>query len=387
MAERKTIGLTYHYDENWIGGTYYIENIIKSFLSLSPEQLPHVIIFTDSINTFNKLKDKVRYPYLEFYSIHGQYNFIEKVINGICVRLFKKKIIHKKVSNNKVDLIFPHPGGQLFSQVENLKKTHWIPDLQELHLPQFFSAEELESRKQKNDKLAKNANNIVFSSKSALQDFEMVYPNSTVNKILLPFAVTAEEKVINSSVSERILNKYNISENEYFIVPNQLWIHKNHTIIIEAIQLLKQQGSSIKILCTGKEFDFRYPNYPQELKQKTEVLGLNEQLQFLGFIPKIDLEVLIQNASAVIQPSLFEGWNTGIEESKSALKFILASDIPVHREQLDNYPNKKYFSNTNATVLAEELKIILEKHPEIIEYDYSQDVKKFAGRFLQLADI
>ncbi len=44
---------------------------------------------------------------------------------------------------------------------------------------------------------------------------------------------------------------------------------------------------------------------------------------------------LLRGAAAVLQPSRFEGWSTIIEDAKSLGKPIVASDIAVHREQLD----------------------------------------------------
>ena len=42
---------------------------------------------------------------------------------------------------------------------------------------------------------------------------------------------------------------------------------------------------------------------------------------------------LMAGSLAVINPSLFEGWSTTVEEAKSMGKVVLLSDIPVHREQ------------------------------------------------------
>ena len=41
----------------------------------------------------------------------------------------------------------------------------------------------------------------------------------------------------------------------------------------------------------------------------------------------------MKNAKFVIQPSLFEGWGTVVEDAKVLDKTILLSDIPVHQEQ------------------------------------------------------
>lgn len=386
MAERRKIGLIYHYNENWIGGTYYIENIIHSLRHVEEELKPSLVIFTDTEQTFEKLKQKTAYPYLIYESITKKLSVAERLINKVSRFLFGKNLIVKSITNNDVVFLFPNPTRGVFRNVKNEQKIFWIPDFQEIHLPQFFTERQIKYRSNNNKNIAETAKKIVFSSKSALKDFKDNYTKSSSKQILLPFSVTKTTPEFTKNEIVSVLQTYNITT-PFFIVPNQLWVHKNHTIILEAAQLLKAKNDDFQILCTGKEFDSRNPDYPAELKAKNEALNLSNTIKFLGFIPKNDLEVLIQESIAVIQPSLFEGWNTGIEESKCDSKFILASDIPVHREQLENYPNKKYFNNVNAAVLAEELKIILEKHPQIIKYDYTKDVKRFSYEFLQLTHL
>ena len=53
----------------------------------------------------------------------------------------------------------------------------------------------------------------------------------------------------------------------------------------------------------------------------------------LGVVPYRDMLGLMRHAVAVINPSLFEGWSTSVEEAKSMGKAVVLSDIPVHREQ------------------------------------------------------
>jgi glycosyltransferase involved in cell wall biosynthesis len=50
-------------------------------------------------------------------------------------------------------------------------------------------------------------------------------------------------------------------------------------------------------------------------------------------IPRQDLSGLMRLSAATVNPSLFEGWSTTVEESKGLGVPLLLSDIPVHREQ------------------------------------------------------
>jgi glycosyltransferase involved in cell wall biosynthesis len=73
----------------------------------------------------------------------------------------------------------------------------------------------------------------------------------------------------------------------------------------------------------------------------------------LGIIPHDHLFQLMRQSLAVLQPSIFEGWSTTVEEVKSLGKRIILSDLPVHREQ--NPPQARYFDPQNPEVLAAEL--------------------------------
>jgi glycosyltransferase involved in cell wall biosynthesis len=179
------------------------------------------------------------------------------------------------------------------------------------------------------------------------------------------------------------MKKYDIIS-DFLLVPNQLWVHKNHKTVLYAVKNLAKEGSPIQIIFTGKEDDYRFPNYPSEIRQLVKELGIQKQAKFIGFIPKDELENLILAAKAIIQPSLFEGWSTVIEEAKRYNKFIIASDIPIHLEQLENYPNKDFFLKTDPLNLAEKLKALTNSEINVQEYNYDRDIEIFCQKFLNI---
>ena len=62
-------------------------------------------------------------------------------------------------------------------------------------------------------------------------------------------------------------------------------------------------------------------------------------------------------SDAVLNPSLFEGWSTTVEEAKSLGKRVVLSDIPVHREQAP--AGAVYFPPRNPKALADVLRGVL----------------------------
>jgi glycosyltransferase involved in cell wall biosynthesis len=115
--------------------------------------------------------------------------------------------------------------------------------------------------------------------------------------------------------------------------------------------LLKQKGVEITVVCTGSTEDFRNPTYFPTLIEQAKNLGVDQQFKVLGFISREDQIQLIRRSLAIIQPSLFEGWSTVVEDARSLGKTIFLSDFPVHLEQ--NPPYAFYFEQQNTEQLAE----------------------------------
>ena len=116
----------------------------------------------------------------------------------------------------------------------------------------------------------------------------------------------------------------------YFFLPNQFWQHKNHAVVVDA---LRQTPPEIRVICTGLMQDFRDASYVPSLLNKVRQAGLDHRFICLGMVPYRTMVGLMHHSIAVLQPSLFEGWSTSVEESKAMRKRIILSNIAVHLEQ------------------------------------------------------
>ena len=89
-------------------------------------------------------------------------------------------------------------------------------------------------------------------------------------------------------------------------------------------------------------------------------------------------------SQSVINPSLFEGWSTTVEESKTLNKQILLSRIPVHIEQ--DPTNGKYFSPSSYLELADAMEKCLKNYSnKIVRLDYESLFKTNKIRILDFA--
>lgn len=379
MAERTRIGLIFSYDENWIAGAYYILNIIHALNTIEDELKPHIVVLSQKIEYFDIVSNETQYPYLSFckFPIRANYTFLERVINKVGRILFNKNLIVKTPTPPQIDFLYPDQDASV--QIKGLKKVNWIPDFQEEFLPHLFSKEDILKRKKYQQEILCKGDFVVFSSENAKSHYLKLYPEAKAETFVLPFAVTHPD--FSNQNIETLKIKYNLPEN-YFFAPNQFWKHKNHISILNAIKELKVQGENVVVAFSGKENDYRNINYIQELKNFVIDNGLEENIRFLGFIDRTEQLCIMQNAIAIIQPSLFEGWSTVVEDAKSLGKYIVLSNLPVHLEQIKEHVS--FFDPHNAKELSIILNSLHLRHPQRFQNNYKQTINTFGKAFLEL---
>src|SRR5258705_7553489 len=160
MATRRKIGLIYQYNENWIAGTYYIENLVAALKLLPAEQQPGLIIFTEQPEQFTIFKNKINYPFFKLGIIKKKFNLLERGVNKISRGLTGHNYYYP--FNKRLDLLFPAARENSFDPLQ--KKLYWIPDFQEHYLPHFFTNEEIVERKRRQADLVRHGRFIVFCS-------------------------------------------------------------------------------------------------------------------------------------------------------------------------------------------------------------------------------
>lgn len=381
MAKRKKIALIYSYNENWIGGTYYIENLILALSCLSENQQPELLVFITEESGIEKLKQNVKYTHWSFYRLeHKSLPLYKRFLNKLTDFALGRRFIGPV--HIEADLVFPLPTAWRYFFASVPKHLYWIPDFQEHFLPAFFQPQELIDREANHQLVLKSAKHIIFSSYAAQNDFNIIYPENKLAQHVLQFAV--DSRSIQTGLN--CLATYSINR-PYFICSNQFWRHKNHALVLRAIEQVKHEHPEVLVVFTGKEFDHRNPDYFDSLVILKEELSLDVEVKFLGFIPRQDQLALMQNSIAVIQPSLFEGWSTVIEDAKSLSIPLLVSDLDVHREQLTAYESKLYFSPDSVDTLSQNMVAVLEGELPRCHYDYHDDFIRFGNHFMNIIQV
>lgn len=245
----------------------------------------------------------------------------------------------------------------VFADRSRYKVIGWIPDFQYLHLPEFFPQLDSHAESSRMLKLIESCDMVILSSHAALKDYENVAPKKLWGRArVLPF-VSQPVKYSgtdNGDIPEinLLLEKYGIPD-KYYLLPNQFWAHKNHSVAFKAVKILKDSGVNIQLVCTGNPYDYRLKNtscYDSLMSYVVEN-GLQDNIKMLGMIEYGEVLALMRGCLAVINPSRFEGWSSSVEEAKSVGKPVILSNLEVHVEQAPN--DGHYFAPDDVAALAD----------------------------------
>ena len=310
-------------NRGWIGGLYYLKNII--FSCLQSEKIKNsfdmvVLIDPKHADIFDCFADT---DGVELRIFAGESKWKLMLYEMRLIWMQGVKYCYA-LELNKIGRFFKRKG------------IFWIPDFQHRTLPEFFSQEELARKQEKDTEMVMSKNPMVLSSLDAKNDLERFYPGYCCKIEVVHFVsyIEPEIRAITPELEEKVREKFGLKK-KYIYLPNQFWQHKNHIVAVRAIEELKKRGALADhdFVFTGNLEDYRNPAYINRLKEIMEAPQVADAIRLLGFVDRTEQLCIMKNAQFIVQPSLCEGWGTVLEDAKVLDKTVLLSDIPVHREQ------------------------------------------------------
>lgn len=308
-------------NRGWIGGLYYLKNIIFSCLQnpdITGKYEIVVLIDPEHADIFDAFRGKADIRIFE-----GGSKLKLALYEMNLIWLHGVKYCYA-LELNKIGKLFKNKG------------IFWIPDFQHRTLPEFFPAEELERKKQNDQNMVMSSNPMVLSSFDAKNDLERFYPEHRCSVEVVHFVsyIEPEIRAITPELEQKVQEKFGLTK-KYIYLPNQFWQHKNHIVAVKAIEILKNrhQMEDYDFVFTGNLEDYRNPDYINQLKAIMEAPEVRDSIKLLGFVERTEQLCIMKNAGFIVQPSLCEGWGTVLEDAKVLDKTVLLSNIPVHEEQ------------------------------------------------------
>ena len=257
--------------------------------------------------------------------------------------------LQRAVARQQLDVVLP--------SVHTLGSNFPIPwlgyayDFQHHYFPEFFSKKDCLSRDSHFQAIFNDPPVTLVNSRTVAEDARRLVHPLSARIYALPFTPLLRSgwKFTDSS----LYGRYNLNSSiPYFLVSNQFWPHKNHEVVFRASALLQREGFQFQVLCTGAIDTAETKPVASKLSDEFKDLLAKGTVRLLGWIPKLDQIGLLRLATAIIQPSRFEGGpGGGVAYHAIALgRPLLLSDLPVNREVIGD--RVMFFPCENAEDLA-----------------------------------
>ena len=291
------------------GGAYTFEQeILRSLIQISSES-PHEFVI---IHNQPRL--------LEIQILDNNENLqierIEKIKPKPSLSRFLRRKILRKGNKNKIS-----SAPTFFSDVITQKKIELLWFLTPIHVlvdipyiatiwdiqhrvqpwfPEVGTINEWEGREQFYAQYIQRATYIITPSQVGQEEIAFYYQIPPERFIKLPHPAP-KIFLLESNQIDVILEKYHLTKQGYLFYPALLWPHKNHVNLLHALKILREEYNiSFPLVLTGSDKGNKY-----HIMSKAKEIGVEEQVLFLGFIPRDELIALYQGAFALTYLSLF----------------------------------------------------------------------------------
>jgi glycosyltransferase involved in cell wall biosynthesis len=309
------------------GAKVLVLNLLKQF-----QELPHnynFILLTSSVNHAELLKYETSNTICRMVLTQGKDKrksslvaFLNKIKNKILSR-FNLSIYRANASKNlEVDLVFSPFSAPTYAQ-KNIPLVTIVYDLQHIEYPWFFSSQERQHRTAFLNDLVRKSQKIVCISDFTRQSFIQELNVQSDKIVVIPICIHERLPNLTHQTKDRHLIRLGIAERKYLFYPANYWQHKNHRFLLVAYGIYKSQfpNNYLDLVFTGALEDEEC-----QLKAAATLMGLSENVHFLGFLNDEELAAVWQGSSCLIFPSLYEGFGIPMLEAMNFGKPILCSN-------------------------------------------------------------
>jgi Glycosyl transferases group 1 len=365
--------------KNWTGGYNYLLNLVRAVGRYEPDSLVPVMFFGEDTEPSDAT------PFFDIpgtevvrTSVFDEARKSRALVHSLL--LGRDDAVQTEFRKHRIDAVFE--AAQFHGWRSGPPAVAWIPDFQHRLLPQLFGHTGFWKRELGFRAQVASGRTIMLSSDDSRRACERLYPSTVGRTSTVRFAIPARAP-LGASQARAVATRYGLPT-RYFFLPNQFWQHKNHALVIDALTWLHQRGhTDIVVAASGNTNDPRNPAHFAELKARIASRDLALQFMVLGLIPYDDVAPLMLASEALLNPSLFEGWSTTVEEARTLGVPMILSDLEVHREQAGT--TARFFDRFSAESLAQALLIPIQSlpvNPDELGRAAEQRMAEFAAAFV-----
>jgi glycosyltransferase involved in cell wall biosynthesis len=249
-----------------------------------------------------------------------KYRLPLRIISSIKYRELNKHL-------ESFDLLYVPHGPTTIFPFPRIPTIYSIHDIQHEYYPEFFSKQQLLGRKKTFAMCIRHAKALQASSNFMKSNFLETYAQLNPEDIFLaPEGVDRE--FWQTKDSRLTIDSFPLPRGmPYIFLPAQLWMHKNHITVFQALRKLRDEGLDIHIILTGARFESSQPIFDMMRE-----LAIEDLVHYLGIVSREDLRWLYQHADAVVSAALYESSSLPILEAAANNVPIIAGDTAPNLE-------------------------------------------------------
>jgi len=137
-------------------------------------------------------------------------------------------------------------------------------------------------------------------------------------------------RTLTSQECQAVMQRHGLTSG-YFLYVGSLGIHKNVSTILAAHKPIWERHGIPLVLVTGAE----HTRSDNRLARELSASPRDRRTRHLGFVSGSDMPALYREATALVNPSLSEGFGLVTLEAMACGTPVIASDIPALREVVD----------------------------------------------------
>lgn len=190
----------------------------------------------------------------------------------------------------------------------------WVLELLNLEMPKWL-----------------NASTPIVSTDFMAGELQKFYPAFGHKTKVVPVAPTSQVSELDlQKAKEIVLNQFQIQKN-YILCPTNIGSHKNIGALLAAFSILKRKGRDVVLVFAGSGTEVINGRCgPIAL----EIDCVPQDVFGLGYVSNEQIDSLIQCASIVVNPSLYEGGNVPGFDAWARGVPVAMSNIPTFLEHI-----------------------------------------------------
>ena len=248
--------------------------------------------------------------------------------------------LRRELELDRLDAIH-FPLTVMVPRVEHPPAAVSLLDIQHIFFPQFFSRAELAYRRVVYGWSLRRAHTVIAISE---------HVKATLVERM---GIEGERvEVIHLGLDHDLLHPDGTRSRQPFLLyPANPWPHKNHERLFEAFRRVRQARPELRLVLTGTGL--------------AQLRNIPEGVEMRGRVPREELAELYRTASALVFPSLYEGFGQPPLEA-------MASGLPVAASRAGSLPEicgdaALYFEPTSVDEIAEAILAVLERPDHLVQ--------------------